>query len=84
MLVGISWFGKGTCKIPADHVLHAFDNGSVNAQRYRQEVLEPYVGLFRGAVSPEFIIMDGNVRAHRVLMVDECMESENIQRYSLT
>ena len=40
--------------------LHVFDNGSVNAQRYRQEVLEPYVHLFRGAVSPEFIFMDDN------------------------
>ena len=39
--------------------LHVFDNGSVNAQRYRQEVLEPYVRLFRGAVGPEFIFMDG-------------------------
>ena len=40
--------------------LHVFDNGSVNDQRYRQEVLEPYVSLFRGAVGPEFIFMDDN------------------------
>ncbi|GFT03884.1 transposable element Tcb2 transposase [Trichonephila clavipes] len=31
--------------------LHFFDAGYVTAQRYRDEVLEPYVRLFRGAVS---------------------------------
>ncbi|XP_055950866.1 uncharacterized protein LOC129984948 [Argiope bruennichi] len=53
--------------------LHVFDNGSVNAQKYRQEVLEPYVRLFRGAVGPEFIFMDDNALPHRALMVDEKM-----------
>ena len=51
----------------------------MNAQRYRQEVLEPYVRLFRGAVGPEFIFMDDNARAHRALLVDEYLESEDIQ-----
>ena len=41
---------------------------------------EPYVRLFRGAVGPEFIFMDDNARAHRALMVDEYLESEDIQR----
>ena len=43
--------------------LHVFDNGSVNAEKYRQEVLETYVLLFRGAVGPEFIFMSDNARA---------------------
>ena len=60
--------------------LHVFDNGPVNAQRYRQEVLEPYVRLFRDAVGPEFIFMDDNARAYRVLMVDEYLGNEDIQR----
>lgn len=60
--------------------LHVFDKGSVNGQRYRQEVLEPHVRLFRGAVGPEFIFMDDNARPHRTLMVDEYLESEDIQR----
>ena len=42
--------------------------------------LEPYVRLFRGAVGPEFIFIDDNARPHRVLMVDEYLESEDIQR----
>ncbi|GFT34496.1 transposable element Tcb2 transposase [Trichonephila clavipes] len=40
--------------------LHFFDTGSVAAQRYKDEVLEPYVRLFRGAVDPDFIFMDYN------------------------
>ncbi len=40
--------------------LHVFDRGSVTGVRYRDEVLEPYVRLFRGAVSTEFILMDDN------------------------
>lgn len=41
-------------------------HGSVNAQRYRQEILQPYVRLFRGAAGPEFVFMDDNARPHRV------------------
>ena len=50
-----------------DHAKYPFDSGFVNAQRYRQEVLEPYARLFRGAVGPEFIFMDDSARAHRAL-----------------
>ncbi len=38
--------------------LHIFDRGSVTGVRYRDEVLEPYVNVFRGAVGPEFILKD--------------------------
>ncbi|GFU24255.1 transposable element Tcb2 transposase [Trichonephila clavipes] len=44
--------------------LHFFDTGSVTAQRYRDEVLEPYVHLFRGAGGPDIIFMDDNVPCH--------------------
>ena len=63
---------------------HVFDNGSVNTQRYRQEVLEHYVRLSRCAVGSKFIFMDDNARAHRVLIVDEYLESEDIQRMAWT
>jgi len=45
--------------------LHVFDRGSVNGVRYRDEVLEPYVRLFRGTVGPEFILMDDSARPQR-------------------
>ncbi|GBM79832.1 hypothetical protein AVEN_127149-1 [Araneus ventricosus] len=60
--------------------LHVFERGTVTGVRYRNEILEPYVHLFTGAVGPEFILMDDNARPHRALLVDEFLESEDIRR----
>ncbi|GBO11641.1 Transposable element Tc1 transposase [Araneus ventricosus] len=60
--------------------LHVFERGTVTGVRYRDEILEPYVRLFRGAVGPKFILMDHNARPHRALLVDEFLESEDIHR----
>ncbi|GBN20743.1 Transposable element Tcb2 transposase [Araneus ventricosus] len=60
--------------------LHVFERGSVTGVRYRDEILEPYVRLFRGVVGPEFILMDDNARPHRALLVDEFLESEDIRK----
>ncbi|GFS69905.1 transposable element Tcb2 transposase [Trichonephila clavipes] len=62
--------------------LHFFDTGSVTAQRCRDEVLEPYVRLFRGTVGPDFIFMDDNAPCHRAVLIDDFLETENIQRMS--
>ncbi|GFS77090.1 transposable element Tcb2 transposase [Trichonephila clavipes] len=58
--------------------LHFFDTGSVTAQRYREEVLEPYVCLFQGVVVPDFIFMDDNAPCHRAVLIDDFLETENI------
>ncbi|GBM84654.1 hypothetical protein AVEN_136684-1 [Araneus ventricosus] len=60
--------------------LHVFERGTVTGVRYRDETLESYVRLFRGAVGPEFILMDDNAKPHRALLVDEFLESEDIRR----
>ncbi|GBN66331.1 hypothetical protein AVEN_161301-1 [Araneus ventricosus] len=60
--------------------LHVFERDTVTGVRYRDEILEPYVRLFRDAVGPEFILMDYNERPHRTLLVDELLESEDILR----
>lgn len=60
--------------------LYVLDRGTLNAQRYRDEILEPYVRLFRGAIGPEFIFMDDNATSHRAQLVDEYLESEGIRR----
>ncbi|GBM73843.1 hypothetical protein AVEN_100547-1 [Araneus ventricosus] len=60
--------------------LHVFERGTVTGVRYRDEILEPCVRLFRGAVGPEFILMDDNEKPHRALLVDEFLESEDIRR----
>ncbi|GFU99689.1 transposable element Tc3 transposase [Trichonephila clavipes] len=61
--------------------LQFFNVVSVTTQRYRDEVLEPYVRLFRGAVGPDFIFMDDNAPCHRAVLID-FLEMENIQRLS--
>ncbi|GFW00278.1 transposable element Tcb2 transposase [Trichonephila clavipes] len=60
--------------------LHIFDRGSVIGDRYCEEVLLPHVRLLRGAIGPDFIFKDGNARPHRILAVEELLESEDITR----
>ncbi|GBN07856.1 Transposable element Tc1 transposase [Araneus ventricosus] len=60
--------------------LHVFERGTVTCVSYRDDILEPYVRLFRGAIGHEFILMDDNARPHRALRVDEFLESEDIAR----
>ncbi|GFV10573.1 transposable element Tcb2 transposase [Trichonephila clavipes] len=62
--------------------LHFLDTGSVTAQRYRDEVLEPYVLLFRGTVGPNFLFLDDNAPCHQAVLIDDFLETENIQRKS--
>ncbi|GFW95770.1 transposable element Tcb2 transposase [Trichonephila clavipes] len=51
--------------------LHVFERGFVTGVRHRDEVLGPYVFLFRDECGPEFIVMDDNARPHGALLVDE-------------
>ncbi|GBM75723.1 hypothetical protein AVEN_92726-1 [Araneus ventricosus] len=60
--------------------LHFFERSTVTGVRYRNEILETYVCLFRGAVGPYFILMDDNARPHRAHLVDDFLESEDIRR----
>ncbi|GBM75032.1 Transposable element Tcb2 transposase [Araneus ventricosus] len=82
----INHYGGGGLKVWAGIMLdgrapfHVFERGIVTGVRYRDEILEPYVRLFRGAVGSEFILMDDNARPHRALLVDEFLDSEDICR----
>ncbi|GFV82505.1 uncharacterized protein TNCV_3982951 [Trichonephila clavipes] len=60
--------------------LHVVANGSMTGQRYIDEVLLPHVRLFRGAVGDKFVFMDDNATCHRTLAVQDCLDSEGIQR----
>ncbi|GFX08030.1 transposable element Tcb2 transposase [Trichonephila clavipes] len=51
-----------------------------DGQRYIDEVLLPHVRLFRGAVGDKFVFMDDNATCHRTLAVQDCSDSEGIQR----
>ncbi|GFU39503.1 transposable element Tc1 transposase [Trichonephila clavipes] len=52
----------------------------MTGQRYIDEVLLPHVRLFRGAVGDKFVFMDDNATSHRTLDVQDCLDSEGIQR----
>ncbi|GFV66210.1 transposable element Tcb2 transposase [Trichonephila clavipes] len=60
--------------------LHVVANGTMTGQRYIDEVLLPYVRLFRGAVGDKFVFMDDNATCYRTLAVQDCLDSEGIQR----
>ncbi|GFX51782.1 transposable element Tcb2 transposase [Trichonephila clavipes] len=60
--------------------LHVVANGTMTGQRYIDEVLLPHVHLFRGAVGDKFVFMDDNATCHRTLAVQDCLDSEDIQR----
>ncbi|GFW43178.1 transposable element Tcb2 transposase [Trichonephila clavipes] len=60
--------------------LHIFDAGSVNGIRYYNEILLPYVRLFRGAMGLQFLFMDDNAPCHRTVAAEQLLESEDIER----
>ncbi|GFX51531.1 transposable element Tcb2 transposase [Trichonephila clavipes] len=60
--------------------LHVVANGTMTGQRYIDEVLLPHVRLFRGVVGDKFVFMDNNATCHRTLAVQDCLDSEDIQR----
>ncbi|GFV49612.1 transposable element Tcb2 transposase [Trichonephila clavipes] len=60
--------------------LHIFDEGSVNGTRYCNEILLPYVRLFRGAKGLQFLFMDDNASCHHTVAAEQLLESEDIER----
>ncbi|GFY17455.1 transposable element Tcb1 transposase [Trichonephila clavipes] len=60
--------------------LHIFDAGSVNGTRFCNEILLPYVCLFRGAMGLQFLFMDDNAPCHRTVAAEQLLDSEDIER----
>ncbi|GFT55738.1 transposable element Tcb2 transposase [Trichonephila clavipes] len=60
--------------------LHVVANGTMTGQRYIDEVLLPHFRLFRGAVGDKFVFRDDNATCHQTLAVQDCLDSEGIQR----
>ncbi|GFV60672.1 transposable element Tcb2 transposase [Trichonephila clavipes] len=63
--------------------LHIFDAGSVNGTRYCNEILLPYVRLFRGAMGLQFLFMDGNAPCHRTVAAKQLFESRRLASRTL-
>ncbi|GFV09308.1 transposable element Tcb2 transposase [Trichonephila clavipes] len=55
--------------------LHIFDAGSVSGTRYCNEILLPYVRLFRGAMGLAIpFFMDDNAPCHRTVAAEQLLE----------
>ncbi|GFV63528.1 transposable element Tcb1 transposase [Trichonephila clavipes] len=54
--------------------LHIFGAGSVNGTRYCNEILLPYVRLFRGAMGLQLFFMDDNAPCHRTVAAEQLLE----------
>ncbi|GFV95624.1 transposable element Tc3 transposase [Trichonephila clavipes] len=63
--------------------LHVFDAGSVNGTRYCNEILLPYVRLFRGAMGLQFLFMDDNAPCHRTVAAEQLLESGRLAARTL-
>ncbi|GFU96216.1 hypothetical protein TNCV_3894951 [Trichonephila clavipes] len=61
--------------------LHVVANGTMTGQRYIDEVLLSHVRLFSVVLSViNLFFMDDNATCHRTLAVQDCLDSEGIQR----
>ncbi|GFT96379.1 transposable element Tcb2 transposase [Trichonephila clavipes] len=65
----------GGIKLGSRTDLHIFDAGSVNGTRYCNEILLPYVRLFRGAMGLQFLFMNDNAPCHRTVAAEQLLES---------
>ncbi|GFS51178.1 transposable element Tcb1 transposase [Trichonephila clavipes] len=63
--------------------LHIFDAGSVNGTRYCNEILLPYVRLFRGSMGLQFLFMDDNAPCHRTVAAEQLLESRRLAARTL-
>ncbi|GFY16427.1 transposable element Tcb2 transposase [Trichonephila clavipes] len=65
----------------ANHELqHLQDNGgTLTGVRYRDEILDPYIHLYAGAVG-NGILMDDNARPHRDILIEENLEGLGLER----
>ncbi|GFU40183.1 transposable element Tc3 transposase [Trichonephila clavipes] len=78
MEVAVFSFGEASCLVVVQTFI--FDAGSVNGTRYCNEILLPYVRLFRGAMGLQFLFMDDNAPCHRTVAAKQFLESEDIER----
>lgn len=60
--------------------LYVIQGGTLNAVRYRDEILRPFVVPYAGAIGDSFLLMDDNARPHRAGLVDDMLEEEGIER----
>ncbi|GBM04956.1 hypothetical protein AVEN_126103-1 [Araneus ventricosus] len=60
--------------------LHVFHGGTLTGVRYWDEILDPYVHPYAGAIGNDFILMDDNARPHRSVGVEDYLEGHGLER----
>ncbi|GBM11186.1 hypothetical protein AVEN_133919-1 [Araneus ventricosus] len=60
--------------------LHVFHGGTLTGVRYRDEILDPYVRPYAGAIRNDFILMDDNSRSNRAVVVEDYLEGHGLER----
>ncbi|GFW97448.1 transposable element Tcb2 transposase [Trichonephila clavipes] len=63
--------------------LYIFDAGSENGTHYCNEILLPYMRLFRGAMGLQFLFMDDNAPCHRTVAAEQLLESRRLTARTL-
>ncbi|GFU12967.1 transposable element Tcb1 transposase [Trichonephila clavipes] len=76
MEVAVFSFVDASCLVVVQ-TFTSFDAGSVNGTRYCNEILLPYVRLFRGAMGLQFLFMDDNAPCHRTVAAEQLLERRN-------
>ncbi|GFV88510.1 DDE_3 domain-containing protein [Trichonephila clavipes] len=54
--------------------------GTLTGVRYQDEILDPYVHLYAGAIVNDFILMDDNARPPRAVIVKEYLEGLGLKQ----
>ena len=77
-------FGGGSVMVPGGISmegrtdLYRLENGNLTAIRYRDEILEPIVRPYPGAVGPGLLLMHHNARPHVARVCRQYLEDEGI------
>ncbi|GFV36087.1 transposable element Tc3 transposase [Trichonephila clavipes] len=77
MEVAVFSFGEASCLV----VVQTFTSSTqVQSTGPVNDILLPYVRLFRGAMGLQFLFMDDNAPCHRTVAAEQLLESEDIER----
>ncbi|GFW26277.1 transposable element Tcb1 transposase [Trichonephila clavipes] len=76
---GAGWLVWGGIILGSRTDLHV-QSVTMTGHIYRDVILEQHVCLFRGAMDAESLFMESNARPYRASIVDECFQSEDINR----
>ena len=60
--------------------LYVVENETLTAVRYCNEILDQFVRPYASAISPDFILIEDNIRPHRAHVTDAYLERETIMR----